>query len=389
MKKLLILLILAFPMMSLAREQCRMAFELELLQPKVFSKGLKVFTSTANRQIVFDYVRPAKGKNTLVLLHGLGDSMYHLEAMADLAIRSGMGVLRVDLHGHGRTLSEFVKRHGDIPAELNFRDNIEDVRDLIKYLNLKQVSILGHSYGGGIAFGLAVELQNVRGIVVRSLHMLAPYVQRIDKFFSDYVKSPQFLVNNAGKVLESSGVSSGTVNTIMGPLFFMASQLAMNVQFLQSSVRRALLLDQTKDIFLDPWMDGFMRMTYREYFLITEHKKGKVLSDTEREDINLKVEAAIKATKGIRGFDLLDRALGLPKKLPPLQIIGGKADQLVVEEQLKDFAFRLDHDHLPYELVMLDSDRASHLFPRTMPDQVFGKVKEFMDAGAGPQRPGK
>ncbi|MCM2323903.1 MAG: alpha/beta hydrolase, partial [Oligoflexia bacterium] len=125
-------------------------------------------------------------KPTFVLIHGLGDSMEDLDAIAKRITAEGFGVLRVDLHGHGMTLENFLKRH-ELPKAIDYIDQLDDLEELIvKQLRLRNIALVGHSYGGGISLGLAARLENQLNVL--SVTQMSPYVVRLDS----HAKDPYF-----------------------------------------------------------------------------------------------------------------------------------------------------------------------------------------------------
>jgi pimeloyl-ACP methyl ester carboxylesterase len=84
----------------------------------------------------------------LLLLHGgLGSIGMFGPVLPTLA--ATRQVIAVDLHGHGRTA--LGNRNINIP------DIGDDIAALLKQLNFTQVDVLGYSFGGGVAFRLAVQ----------------------------------------------------------------------------------------------------------------------------------------------------------------------------------------------------------------------------------------
>jgi pimeloyl-ACP methyl ester carboxylesterase len=102
----------------------------------------------------------------LLLLHGgLGSSdMFDGNVLPALA-RSRQ-VIAVDLHGHGRTSL------GERPIDLVDIGN--DLAFVLDKLGLKQVDVVGYSFGGGAALRLAIQHP---AIVRRLVVMSAPYAQ--------------------------------------------------------------------------------------------------------------------------------------------------------------------------------------------------------------------
>jgi pimeloyl-ACP methyl ester carboxylesterase len=113
------------------------------------------------------------GEPLLVLHGGLGSiSMFGPVLPALAASRK---VIAVDLHGHGRTAL------GD--RNISLTDIGDDLAVLLKQLNIPQTDVLGYSFGGGVAFRLAVQHPDM----VRRLALVsAGYAS--DGFYADMRK---------------------------------------------------------------------------------------------------------------------------------------------------------------------------------------------------------
>jgi pimeloyl-ACP methyl ester carboxylesterase len=81
-------------------------------------------------------------------------------------------VIAVDLHGHGRTALG--------SRNISLIDQGADMAALIKSLGYNQVDVMGYSFGGGVAFQLAVQNP---AMVRRLVLVSAPYSQ--DGFFPE------------------------------------------------------------------------------------------------------------------------------------------------------------------------------------------------------------
>lgn len=341
------------------------------------SPSLHLFKASSKRELAYEY-RAGSRRQTMVFLHGLGDDMTHMEGLAEKAQADGFPVLRVDLHGHGATLFHYFKTHAhSLPTELSYMDNVEDLKELIVSLKLKEVSLVGHSYGGGIAFSLASELEQSTRVKVHSLHMLAPYVQRIDKFFSAYFRSPEFLLDTAADLIERGMVGGAIVRSIMDPFLSMVRTMNDQMRYFKDQMSRYSYTDLGTELVMQPFVEQFMRTAYRRYFVLIHKKTESELTKEESQLIDLKVEGAIKVTKGIRSFDLLDQSKPLPKIKATVHVMGGRQDSLVIPAQLDEFARRMYSADLTYRLDYMTGEKSHHLFPRTQTDSVYRKILAF------------
>lgn len=110
------------------------------------------------------------GDPVLLLHGGLGNASTFAPARAALAAKHQ--VIAVDLHGHGRTAL------GD--RKIWLPDIGDDMAALVGQLGYDKVDVVGYSFGGGIAFRMAVQHpEKVRRLVVVS----APIAQ--DGFYAE------------------------------------------------------------------------------------------------------------------------------------------------------------------------------------------------------------
>lgn len=362
-----------------------MCSKIFMMGPKYFSmKGLQFFRSqTLKKSMAYDF-KPSRKGPTWLIIHGLGDDMTKVEKLTELADKDGYGVLRVDLFGHGETLKEYMQTHnGDLPGDLYYKDNVVIIRELLQKLQIKEVVIVGHSYGGGISYALASDLATESGprkINVRSVHMMAPYVQRIDKFLKNYFQSPDFLLHQTAKTMQQMGTNPELVKTIMDPLFGMTWAMTAGFRYMNNMITNSLKVDAWQDYSLDPVTEKYIAKSYRQYFIAMSKKDENTMSADESRAIDIQVEAAIRVTKGIRDFDLLDTTTSLKSIGAPIQILGGLKDELVIPGQLYEFDQRLKIDNIPHSLDFLNGDNAHHLFPRYMPEETYQHIRAFQDA---------
>jgi pimeloyl-ACP methyl ester carboxylesterase len=117
----------------------------------------------AGRQVVVDQIKlriveSGNGPRAVILLHGMIGSAEDWETVVPL-LEPRYRVIAVDRPGHG---------YSDTPHETNnVAFNARMVRGLISALDLKDVVVVGHSYGGSVALQLAAEPPAVlRGVVL-------------------------------------------------------------------------------------------------------------------------------------------------------------------------------------------------------------------------------
>jgi pimeloyl-ACP methyl ester carboxylesterase len=358
--------------------QCEALFSAETInKDKVFSStGLRKFVGNKDRVLIFDYKAAQPGKPTMLFIHGLGDNLFSMQTMAELADRDGYGILRMDLYGHGETLKEYLRTHDNqLPDEFNYQDNVDDIAKMISEFNISKLTLVGHSYGGGIALKLSQILPPTR---LHSVHALAPYVERIDKYISNSMRSPNLLIAATTQNMKNAMIPQKVVSSIMDPLFNFVRNMTAGLRTIQDLSNRYFRTDQTNDAWLDPAMDVYMYQTYRKYFLASMGKPELSMTGAQLAFLDLRVRAAIIVTKGIRTLDYLDYSIPLAPFTSRTQIIGGQNDALVSPQQLSDFCQRLKTNNYPYDFVEMDGPNASHLFPQLMPEQAYSSIQDYL-----------
>ena len=113
------------------------------------------------------------GKPLLLLHGGLGSTDMFQPIMPRLI--KGRQVIAVDLQGHGRT------ELGNRPMSLEAMG--DDMATILKSLGYDKADVLGYSFGGGVAFRLAVQHPE---IVDRVALVSAGYAQ--DGFYPEMIK---------------------------------------------------------------------------------------------------------------------------------------------------------------------------------------------------------
>lgn len=119
---------------------------------------------------------PRPGVDVFVLIHGYGASMFTWRHWAPRLAERGH-VVQIDLKGFGRAPKPDDGRYA--PA-----DQATLVTSLIEDLDLRDVTLVGHSLGGGVALLVALELLHAEDSRLRRLVLLAgaAYMQRLPPF---------------------------------------------------------------------------------------------------------------------------------------------------------------------------------------------------------------
>ncbi len=132
------------------------------------------FVSIDTKELYVDYLAPKSGRPTVILLNGLTYSTVQWDKMVLTLKAKGLGVLRYDMYGMGKTLLKYGLPDSAIPYT-------EQVTDLHRLLNsikmLPPYNVVGLSYGGGIAAVFAAKYPST----IQNVVMFAPYTQALEQ----------------------------------------------------------------------------------------------------------------------------------------------------------------------------------------------------------------
>ncbi len=123
------------------------------------------------------YYEDAGSGPPLLLIHGFGASTYTWRHVAP-ALAETHRVIAVDLKGFGQSDKPFDDRYSVF-------DQAELLAQLIEEKDLRDLTLVGHSFGGGIALLLALEVdQRLKGRIARLVLLDSiAYPQNIPVFF--------------------------------------------------------------------------------------------------------------------------------------------------------------------------------------------------------------
>lgn len=121
-----------------------------------------------DRELYVEYTAPRPGFPTVVLLNGLTYSTRQFDSYTAALQNRGVGVLRFDFDGMGKTLL----RYAPSTAMYSVEQQVADLKTLLTATGLRPpYSIAGLSYGGGIAIAYAATYPRD----IRHLILMAPY----------------------------------------------------------------------------------------------------------------------------------------------------------------------------------------------------------------------
>ncbi|RPI08813.1 MAG: alpha/beta fold hydrolase, partial [Actinobacteria bacterium] len=85
----------------------------------------------------------------VLLLHGHGASMRTFSLLAAPLLAGGRRVIAMDQRGFGRS--------SPVPPMFGFPGLVDDAAAVLEALDLRDTVVVGHSMGGGVALGLAID----------------------------------------------------------------------------------------------------------------------------------------------------------------------------------------------------------------------------------------
>ncbi|MCJ8278018.1 MAG: alpha/beta fold hydrolase, partial [Bdellovibrionales bacterium] len=106
--------------------------------------------------------------------------------VANRALADGYGVVRVDLHGHARTLVQNTRTSTEsLDVSTSYKTNVTDVIQVLKAVKrdygIDKPYLVGHSYGGGIVTAVAAHPFG-KYLISNEVTVIAPYIYRIDGY---------------------------------------------------------------------------------------------------------------------------------------------------------------------------------------------------------------
>lgn len=133
-------------------------------------------------RLYYEHVEAKAGQPTFLLIHGLASDSRDFDAITTDLAAKGQGVLRVDLLGHGRTLEASAAAgtgaSADSAGDIYLEDQCTALLQLIEERGVRRLRLVGHSYGAAVALELASN-PRLRDSV-EAIHLLAPFVRRVD-----------------------------------------------------------------------------------------------------------------------------------------------------------------------------------------------------------------
>jgi pimeloyl-ACP methyl ester carboxylesterase len=150
------------------------------------------------------------------------------QKMAELANRT---IVVINQRGQGPTRDYELEQYGFAPQEIPRVDQITILHTILEHLELQNVVLVGHSYGGGTILG-SLRQDELRARV-RSVILLAPHVGHFERFTTDYATG---LRMRAAAWLE-----------LVNPFFYKATTAAYLPLFFDQMKREGKLCPYTRE----------------------------------------------------------------------------------------------------------------------------------------------
>ena len=145
------------------------------------NKDFQGFVDIGTKELYVDFIAPQAGRPTVVLLNGLTYSTTQWDAMTVYLKKAGLGVVRYDMDGMGKTLLKYGFKY----EPYAYMDQVQDLNNLLKVLKVPApYNIVGLSYGGGIGAVYAYQYP----AKVRKVILMAPYTEAL-KQQDDWIRS--------------------------------------------------------------------------------------------------------------------------------------------------------------------------------------------------------
>lgn len=318
-------------------------------QPYMFGDTLfRGYLKTSSGRVYVKVEKPVqnnkKPKHWVLLIHGLLDSHRGWNDVAPLLLSKGVGVIRLDLLGHGKTFFNEYKATLDtredykVPYKIDFSENVQlvsDVLDILRSQGIENPVLVGHSMGGAVALAASKALLTTHAKTI----LISPYVYRLERRALEKTFSSYFWGFNN--------------------LFF----------DLMPGVYRDFIERWMTDFFSDPVM-------YKNYEKFAEEKvleENAHLTPVQlKKMIRYHIKAGIATTKGLRDFDAIRIARHVNVDNDYLVLLGRNDELLDIHLQ------RRLEDALPSaELVIEDS--SGHMIINQNPEFVAKQILEFLN----------
>lgn len=345
-----------------------------------FIKGLPRPLVKVQHEMYYRIDEPVKVKHKewKLLIHGLGDHSGRLNDLTEKYLKDGYRVIRVDLIGHGRTLWRSLKNNANVDETVDIRENGLSIVEILNFLNVKEVEIIGHSLGGAVALLTGAYSKNILNkeleIKINRIRLIAFYAQDLGDWLAAQTVTGLTVSENVAKGVQffTPKVVSENISNNIDKNSFLINQIFSTAD----AMFRFLGFSDIKNSIADPNLNVILYKNFEPYFVELAKANGLDENDPKfKEEIDQLIRSAISVTRGARNFNLFHPAQDLPRKDIPVQIIAASQDELVPLSMMKQarlYLLEIGYNVSP----LIEIKKAGHLLTRTHPDQVYKALKK-------------
>lgn len=128
----------------------------------------KKITGQDGTSLYYEVTRSKKG--TIVFLHGLGGDVAAWDEIRTFFDHIGYSTIAVDLRGHG------FSGHPEAKEGFKLSQMAQDVKDILTAEKIKQCILVGHCFGGLVAYLFAERFpEQLQGLILISVGAKQPY----------------------------------------------------------------------------------------------------------------------------------------------------------------------------------------------------------------------
>ncbi|MEM0201503.1 MAG: alpha/beta hydrolase [Candidatus Micrarchaeaceae archaeon] len=140
-----------------------------------------------------------KGNNVLVLIHGLAASSKSWVKFVEY-LPNDLTIILPDLLGHGESASPKIDYHVIYQKEI--------IEDILKFENITEYNLMGHSYGGWVSCILSLNNINVKKLILEDAGGLKDFFETVSgtekrKKYKQDILSKALMLNTKEYVIKS------------------------------------------------------------------------------------------------------------------------------------------------------------------------------------------
>jgi len=318
------------------------------------------------------YMDVGKGRNTVVLLHGRGANAGYFSGLINYLVEHNTRVIAIDLPNYGKSLP--LNRMKPVDRSLTLSRNL--IRSLVNdHLRIKEFALLGHSLGGQVAMGYALNYpKEITHLILESSHGLEEFPGRIslengeeiplfDPTFSDDLISWENTWNRLGFVEQQQRL---TVDTVI------------NQHFVDTSEK-----DEEPDqpgVYLNKTLDAYYMMHLRAAMISRdplnyERYIATYVRDFFAMGVETRLEDSSSITKKI-GYLTMPVFFAFGEKDSLLPVTSLSENRSIINDLARPaFLQLITRDNPP---IVVNYGDAGHVIHADIPEKFGNDIKEFM-----------